>query len=199
MLGRISMMLLVKVLRVSTLLLLLLHLRPAGGHGRRETGGQGLKARQLHQGHQALCGERLVHEEVDSCWSATGHQRQRRDQKEDGSKWWRFTCITGTAGMGGGFRPFMQKFSPFRNWGINKHVSIVNVFRNASNLKEMKFSAFTQVEKHHQHPQIPSKPERSRLRTSPAQKVPLLGVRLWLSVEHLKELLIASEALQMTG
>lgn len=50
-LGCISMMLLVKVLRVSALLLLLLHFRPARRHRRREPGGQRLKARQLHQGH----------------------------------------------------------------------------------------------------------------------------------------------------
>lgn len=47
--------------------------------------------------------------------------------------------------MGGGFHPFMQKFSPFRNRGINKHVSVVSIFRNTSNLKEMKFSTFTAI------------------------------------------------------
>lgn len=47
-LGGISVMLLVKVLRVSALLLLLLHLHPAGGHGRREPGSQGLEAGQLY-------------------------------------------------------------------------------------------------------------------------------------------------------
>lgn len=46
-LGGISVMLLVKVLRVSALLLLLLYLHPAGGHGGREPGSQGLEAGQL--------------------------------------------------------------------------------------------------------------------------------------------------------
>lgn len=36
----------------------------------------------------------------------------------------------------------MQQFNPLRKGGINKHVSIINVFTNASNLEEMKFSAF---------------------------------------------------------
>lgn len=47
-LGCIAVMLLVKVLRVSALLLLLLHLHPARGHGRREPGSQGLEAGQLY-------------------------------------------------------------------------------------------------------------------------------------------------------
>lgn len=66
MLGGVPVVLLVKVLRVAPLLLLLLHLHPAGGHRRREARRQRLKAGQLHQGHQAFCGERLVDEEVHS-------------------------------------------------------------------------------------------------------------------------------------
>lgn len=66
-LGCISMVLLVKMLWVASLLLLLLHLHPARRHCGREAGGQCLKTRQLHQRHQALRGQRLVHQEVHSC------------------------------------------------------------------------------------------------------------------------------------
>lgn len=66
MLGGVSMVLLVQVLRVAPLLLFLLHLHPAGRHCGREARGQRLEAGQFHQGHQALCGERLVDEEVHS-------------------------------------------------------------------------------------------------------------------------------------
>lgn len=74
-LGGVPVVLLVKVLRVAPLLLLLLHLHPAGGHRRREARGQRLKAGQLHQGHQAFCGERLVYEEVHS-WTKPRQEHQ---------------------------------------------------------------------------------------------------------------------------
>lgn len=67
MLGCIAVVLLVKVLRVSALLLLLLHFHPARWHRGREPGSQGLKAGELHEGHEALRGQRLVHEQVYGC------------------------------------------------------------------------------------------------------------------------------------
>lgn len=36
----------------------------------------------------------------------------------------------------------MEQVHPLRKGGIDKHVAIINVFTNASNLKEMKFSTF---------------------------------------------------------
>ena len=60
------MVLLVKVLWVASLLLLLLHLHPARWHCGREAGSQRFKACQLHQKHQVLRGQWLVHEEVHS-------------------------------------------------------------------------------------------------------------------------------------
>lgn len=66
-LGCISMVLLMKVLWVASLLLLLLHLHPAWWYCGWEAGSQRLKACQLHQWHQALCGQRLVHQKVHSC------------------------------------------------------------------------------------------------------------------------------------
>ena len=78
MLGGVPVVLLVEVLGVSPLLLLLLDLHPAGGHGGREAGRQRLEARQLHQGAQALGGRGLVHQEVYS-WRGEGGRRKRRE------------------------------------------------------------------------------------------------------------------------
>ena len=60
------MVLLVQVLGVATLLLLLLHLHPAGRHCGREARRQCFEARQLHQRRQALHSQHLVHQEVNS-------------------------------------------------------------------------------------------------------------------------------------
>lgn len=126
-LGGVPVVLLVKVLRVAPLLLLLLHLHPAGGHRRWEARGQRLKAGQLHQGHQAFCGERLVYEEVHS-WTKkakagppvnTGNGIQGHFKTET-EHLWVLPEIPGLEGLEEGLAPSWSSSTPLeRGASIN--------------------------------------------------------------------------------